>query len=88
MRNLIDLTDEQIEERFDEYFGVGVTIDDISFTRDSIDDFLSAAAGYIEHGSIEQDDDTLVIESVQVRKGETRSDLYVIDFGEVRGCCR
>lgn len=80
MRNLIPLTDEQIESRF-----AGNPIEDLTFTRETIADFKSARAGYVNAGRVVKDDaDELVIDGVQLRRGESRHELTVVDFGEVR----
>lgn len=84
MRNLIDLTDDQIEEAFDA-LGIGADIESVAFTRDTIDEFIEASRSYNERGTNEIDGNTLIIYKVQPRKGDMRQDLYVIDFGEVRG---
>lgn len=91
MRNLITLTDEQIEAAF-ESLGSECNMNadygsiDLITTTDTIDDFLAAAKSYNDHGAIERDGGTLIIRGAQVRKGDARRDLCVIDFGAVRGC--
>ena len=84
MRNEIEMTDEQIEEAFDEY-GIGLVVNSLVFTRDTIADFAAARQNYAEPGRVEeQTDKTLHVERVQVRKGDARKTLLVIDFGSVR----
>ena len=57
----------------------------LKFTRDTIADFLAARAGFAERGSIEKNaDGILLVERVQISKGQPRYDLYVVDFGTVR----
>jgi len=90
MRNLINLTDEQIEAAFEQLGGeCNMNTEygsiDLVTTQDTLADFLAAAKNYNDHGAIELDGDTLVIRGAQVRKGDVRRDLYVIDFGAVRG---
>ena len=91
MRNLITLTNEQIEQAFAD-LGGECNMDtnfgsiDLITTQDTIADFISAAKSYNEHRAIEQDGNTLIIRSAQVRKGDVRRDLFVVDFGAVRGC--
>ena len=91
MRNLITLTDDQIEAAFDSLGGscnmnTNYGSIDLITTQDTLADFIAAAKNYNDHGAIEQDGNTLVIRNAQARKGDVRRDLYVIDFGAVRGC--
>lgn len=84
MRNEINLTDEQIEERF-EALGFGLCVEDLVFTRETISDYLAARATYNERGSIqEQGEGFVVLIGVQVAKGQPRRDVAVVDFGSVR----
>lgn len=88
MRDEIVLTDEQIEERFEE-LQRGCCIEDLVFTRDTIEDFSTAASDYSSHGEIEKDtletgESTIIIEDAQPKAGATRTDVVVIDFGTVR----
>lgn len=89
MRDKIEMTNEEIEAAFEE-IGACATVSeeygcDVVFTTDTIADFVSAADDYNEYSSIEDCGDHLIIHDAQVRKGETRADVFVIDFGEVRG---
>ena len=85
MRNEITMTDEQIGAAFDA-LGAGATIDDVRFTRDSVDAFRSARAQWSQPGTIQRDrDGALVIARAQVRSGTPRGTVYVVDFGSVRG---
>lgn len=88
MRDLIKKTDKEIEAAFGE-LGHGLMVSDLVFTQDSLDAFKRAAAGYNERGrmtegKLECGTPYLEIAAVQVRKGDSRGDLIVIDFGEVR----
>lgn len=85
MRNEIKLTDDQIEEAFSD-MDYGIVVEDVVFTRDTLNDFVKAAKDYERHGAIERDETTLTIDRTQARKGDQRRDLVVIDFGTVRGC--
>jgi hypothetical protein len=92
MREEITLTDEQIEAAF-EAVGAGATVSeeygcDVVFTRETIADFLNAADGYAECGKIEQKTNSLIIRQAQARKGDARADVFVVDFGAVRGVWR
>jgi hypothetical protein len=87
MRSEISLTDEEIEARFEE-LGIGLTIDDVIWTRDTLDDFRAARKEWAEAGRIEVDEDgVLVISRAQAAKGQPRRTVYVVDFGPVRGAC-
>ena len=85
MRNLVPLTDDQIEEAFDH----ADYIENVAFTRDTFDDFIAARKGYAEAGKVKsKTDKELVIDRVQPSKGDMRVTLHVIDFGEVRGALK
>lgn len=57
MRNLIDQTDEQIIARFNHIFDQQIidSVEDLVFTKDSVDDFLNALSGYAKKGEITTD---------------------------------
>jgi len=81
MRNEVTLSDAEIEERFHNC----CTVDDLVWTRDTLDDFREARRGYREPGRVRADALTeLVVEQCQVAKGHPRQDLHVVDFGPVR----
>lgn len=86
-RNRTDLTDEQIEEMFDD-FGIGLTIEDVVFTGDTIQDFLDSREKWAERGSLDRFDEdaypSIMIERGQPRKGMARGQTIVIDLGDVR----
>lgn len=85
MRNEINLTDELIEAAFDDT-NCGITIDDISFTRETLDDFRSRRNFWNERGEVVRDTDTeFWVERAQSFRGQPRKDVYVVDFGSVRG---
>lgn len=84
MRELIPLTDEEIEAQFSA-IGAELTVDDLVFTRDTVDDFKSARHSYRESGKVELSaPNKLVVLGLQVAHSRSRTDLYVVDFGEVR----
>lgn len=91
MRNEIDLTDAEIAEIFNGAFGECIDPTDVerlAFTHDSIEDFVAAAKNYNECGQLKPGEEggyrTLEMNRVQVRPGDTRRDVYVVDFGTVR----
>lgn len=96
MRNEINLNVEQIEQVFDDAFNVCICAeedsDNLTFTRESLADFLDAAKGYSEAGVPVQGETsgfkTLFIPRVQVARGARRTDLHVVDFGTVRAVYR
>ena len=90
MRELIKLNDDQIAERFDE-MGYGTEADDLELTKETIADFLQATESYssyksIDEGVLDTGEPYLVIENAQPIKGQPRTDLMVVDFGDVRAC--
>ncbi len=89
MRNDIKMTDSDIEDLFDKAFRVLITADSITWTRDSIEDFIAASNSYAEAGKVYRRTvdglPTVMIESCQVRRGDPRRDVHIIDFGFVRG---
>jgi len=86
MRDLINLTDEQIEEIFDEETGYNVYVPNIVFTRETIEDFKNARKDYSDRGTLTKDErGILVIEKAQTHKGKPRKNMLIIDFGDFRG---
>lgn len=88
MRNEIDLTDEAIEAIFDET-PYGVTIDDVVFTRETLEDYRDARKNYNESGHLSDEVfggfPAIMIERAQPFRGDRRKDVVVVDFGTVRG---
>lgn len=85
-RNLIPMSDDEIEAKFD-VLGYGLCVSDLSLADDTIDDFLAARArgSWREAGRIDTHTaDTLVIRDVQPAKGQPRRDVVVIDLGPAR----
>ena len=88
MRNEVNLTDDQIEDLFQDAFYTGVSIEHISFTRDTIEDFVAGLQSFEswkkpvfgEHDGLK----TLEVMEVKIGKGKPKQDLHVIDFGTVR----
>ena len=84
MRNRINLTDEEIEARFDD-LGYVTTADGLAYTSDTIANFLEARKGYAKAGEIVTNEDgVLEIRDVQTFKGQPRYTICVVDFGDVR----
>lgn len=87
MRSEISLTDEQLESFFESLTGDVFYLDDLVLTRETISDFLTARSKWSESGSVvRQTSDQLCIEKMQIRRGDPRKTLWVVDFGTVRGC--
>lgn len=89
MRHEIQKTDEEIEAVFN---GENY-IDDLVFTRETIDDFKEAASKHwSECGEITTDEvngvPRITFRDVQVGKGARRGNLTVADFGPVRVCMK
>lgn len=88
MRKLTTLTDAQIESAF----GDACCAEDLVFTQDSIESFDLASNSYAECGVAQWGERdgfrTLLLEGAQVRKGDQRRDVHVVDFGTVRAVCR
>jgi hypothetical protein len=84
---VVNFTDEQadkIEAAFSE-LGIGLTVDDVIITQDTIEQFKAARSVYRELGRITTDrPDALVVKGVQVAAGQPRTDLFVIDCGKYR----
>lgn len=87
MRNEIKLTDDAIEAVFDD-LGLGVTIEDIEFSRETIADWIESSAKWAERRGYEVDERSgysyVFFPRAQVIKGQPRTDIYVIDFGAAR----
>ena len=92
MRNEITQTDSEIEAAFQAAFQIGVDIDDLVFTRDTLENFDEASSKYASCGVAKFGKTgelrTLFMANAQPRKGDQRRDVHVIDFGAVRACYR
>jgi len=83
MRESIEMTDQQIEDIFEEAPGCGIYAEDLVWSRDTLDDFVEGRKMMAERGKIEKrTDDTLIVSMVQTAKGEPRKTLFVHKFGE------
>ena len=84
LRNLIKLTDEEIEARFDD-LGFGLTIANLTFTELTIDDIKAARKKWNEPGRIEDEEaDYIMIDRAQPTAFQPRRSVVMIDFGAVR----
>ena len=85
MRNEIALSDREIETRFED-IGVGVSVAQITFTHESVSDWLSSRQHWPELGHIlRSPPGTLVIERARPVSELPRMSIYLVDFGTVRG---
>jgi len=83
VRKSIEMTDQQIEDVFEEATGCGIYAEDLVWSRDTLDDFVEGRKMMAERGKIEKrTDDTLIVSGVQAMKGEPRKTLFVHVFGE------
>lgn len=87
MRDEIKMTDDELVTVF-EKLGYGVCIEDVVLTRDTFEDFKSAAKEYNEVGRVSERGNVLTMDGVQVKKGETRVTVVVVDFGGVRAAIK
>jgi hypothetical protein len=93
MQNEINLTDDQIESIFDE-LGSCANLNEefgavnVIFTRDTLDSFAEASKNYAECNKPRYESaegyKALCLDRAQVRKGDQRRDVVVVDFGTVR----
>jgi hypothetical protein len=92
MRNEISLTDDQIEDLFQEAFMTGVSIESVTFTRDTIANFIDGLQGFESWNKPTQDTcdgfATLEVMQIKIAKGKPKQDLQVVDFGTVRAVCQ
>lgn len=90
MRQEITQTDAGIEAAFDQAFQVGLTVDDVVFTRETLENFVEASNKYVQCGVAKfgkaGEFRTLFLANAQPRKGDQRRDVHVIDFGTIRAC--
>jgi len=86
--NPTSLTNDQIEALLDE-IGCGACVEDLTWTQETIADWINSSAGWAERRGYELDEcdgyPYVLFERAQVRKGQPRTDIYVVDFGDVRG---
>ena len=91
MRNEINLTDDQINEIWDDQFNVSDYVEfEASFTRNTLAQILESRNNWQDQGTLFQGKtdigghDFIEIERCQAVKGQARKTVRVIDFGTVR----
>jgi len=93
MKTINELNNEQVEALFEEEFLIGLTIDDVVFTHETLDHFKDAAG---KHWKFETKTEGVTsgglawvaYTKTQTRKGEPREDLHVVDLGTRRATYR
>ena len=91
MRNLIQLTDAQIDEIFLDEFGHSDVCEfDLSYTAETIENFLAARKNWQDSGSLSEGvtdiggHKYITVDRCQALKGQTRCNIIVVDFGGAR----
>jgi len=96
MRDEIKLSDEEIESAFDDAFQVGLTVNNVTYTRETLKDYIRChRARWRSCIGVDVDEVTTSagtfattwFDRVQTHAGKPRRDVYVIDFGTVRAVC-
>ena len=88
LRGEVDASDDELEGMFEDAFFTGVSSENLSFTRDTIEDFIDGLKKFDsykkpvvgEHNGLK----TLEVMDVKQGKGKPKQDLHIIDFGSVR----
>ena len=79
MRNEINLTDQEVIEKFDDAFGISVEMEEMIFSRDSLQDFMNARKEFSDPGKLTVNKpDYIEISGVQHKKGTPRKDLRIL----------
>jgi hypothetical protein len=88
---LIQLTDAQIDEIFLDEFGHSDACEfDLSYTAETIENFLTARKNWQDWGTLSEGVTELggykyiAVDRCQALKGQTRVNIVVVDFGNVR----
>jgi len=91
MRTLIQLTDAQIDEIFLDEFGHSDVCEfDLSYTAETIENFLTARKNWQDWGTLSEGVTDLggykyiAVDRCQALKGQTRVNIIVVDFGDAR----
>jgi hypothetical protein len=83
-RGRIGLTDSEIIDRFSR-FGYRVTIEQIAFTTELVEDFIEARRKWLRAGRLRiNEPGLLVIEEAQPRPGQRTRDMVIASFGSSR----
>lgn len=93
MRDLLQLSNQDIEAAFAREFDIRVRLDGdqpspIVFTLDPLDSFVNSARRFHDYAQLERGERTLVIEKAKVHRRDQPNDMFVIDFGDVRAYYR
>ena len=74
------------------FTGAYLTADDLTFSHDTLQDFATASEAYAECSKPRFEQvggySALFLDGAQVRKGDRRIDVIVIDFGTVRAIAK
>ena len=91
MRDLIQLTDAQIDEIFEDEFNRQDACEYyLSYTAETIENFLEARKNWQEWGTLLEGVTEIggyryiAVDRCQVLRGQTRCDIVVVDFGVAR----
>ena len=84
-------SDDKLEAIAEKIADAGVTGDDFSGTRETIDDFLVASKNWSQCGEIDEQtiDGTraVLFRNAQSAKGQQRKNVLVVDCGDFRAIC-
>ena len=91
MRNLIQLTDAQIDEIFEDEFNRQDACEFyLSYTEKTIDSFLEARKSWQESGTLSEGcteiggHKFITVDRCQSTRGQDRCNVIVVDFGKTR----
>jgi hypothetical protein len=91
MRNLIQLTDAQIDEIFEDEFNRQDACEFyLSYTAETIENFLEARKNWQEWGTLSEGFTDIggyryiTVDRCQALRGQTRCDIIVVDLGSAR----
>lgn len=84
-RNLIDLTDDQIEQLFEDVANIALAADEdvVYGPASEIDDFRAHRKGWARPGLVERDDqEAFVVREAAALKGQPKRDIVLIRVGD------
>lgn len=90
MTEVLEARGEEIATLFNSAFSGSLKVDesdveDMAVTRDTIEQFVANRAEWAERGSVKvQTPTALFVANAQVRKGQERKDIFIVDLGDVR----